>query len=249
MAGLGRKSQELSQRGIVEKHGYGWRAHFAHIRICEEKDTSIRGPLRDSRRKALADLKSMRECGTAAELVARAARLKDPNLPASVSNEVFLSTQRLSLCGLNVQYPWSRLLMLGRKKMEERKYALGHYQCFSEGEQLFLIETVGAGSTKGAIVDTEIGPPPSRAQVLGIITFAGATEFLDDRDFDSHRQDTLIEVDSPFDWWSSGARRFFGWVVLDVKAFKMPVSVGGRPRSMLGWTKPVELSFQFEVAE
>ena len=39
MAGLGRKSQELSQRGIVEKHGYGWRAHFAHIRICEEKDT------------------------------------------------------------------------------------------------------------------------------------------------------------------------------------------------------------------
>ena len=113
----------------------------------------------------------------------------------------------------------------------------------------FLIETVGAGSTKGAIVDTEIGPPPSRAQVLGIITFAGATEFLDDRDFDSHRQDTLIEVDSPFDWWSSGAKRFFGWVVLDVKAFKMPVSVGGRPRSMLGWTKPVELSFQFEVAE
>ena len=160
MQALGRKSQELSKRGLVEKHGYGWRAHFAHIRICEEKGTSskeksIRGPLRDSRRKALADLKSMRECGTAAELVARAARLKDLTLPSWVSNEA-LSTRHMSLCGLNVQYPWSRLLMLGCKTMEVRTYPLGQYRCFSEGQQMFLIETPGNRSAEGAMVPVEI---------------------------------------------------------------------------------------------
>ena len=129
----GRKSRPLCDCGSIQRHGHGWRAHLSRVHIDDER-RNIYGPLRDSKNKATADLNFIRDSATAGGAVERAGSLR---LPAHVGSSI----QRMSLCGLNVQYPWSRLIMAGRKTVEVRKYALGHYSCFSEGEQLFLIET------------------------------------------------------------------------------------------------------------
>ena len=205
----------------------------------DDERRNIYGPLRDSKKKAVADLNFIRDSATAGGAVEQAASLK---LPAGVQSSI----QHMSLCGLNIQYPWSRLIMAGRKTTEVRKFALGHYSCFSEGDQIFLIETLGRGSTEGAIVDVEVGPPPSEAQVLGVVTFAGCFEFRDYDDFHGHRQDTCIAGGSHFDWWSIDAESLFAWVVQDVNVFDRPVKVGQRRKSMLGWTRPVDLSFSFQ---
>ncbi|CAE7516076.1 unnamed protein product, partial [Symbiodinium natans] len=187
----------------------------------------------------MADLNFIRDSTTVGEAAARAAALK---VPAGVVS----SSETLCLCGLNVQYPWSRLLMAGRKTMEVRKYALGKYRCFSAGEQLFLIETLGSGSTQGAMVDIAMAPAPLKAQVLGVIVFAGSIEFENYDHFDAHRSDTLIEQGRFYDWGTSEPQTLFGWYVQHVRAFKRPVPMGHIRKSLLGWTKPVKLLVDFK---
>ena len=47
-------------------------------------------------------------------------------------------------------------------------------------------------------------------------------------------------------WWTSEPKTLFGWYVQHVRAFKRPVAVGHARKSMLGWTKPVELLVDFK---
>ncbi|CAE6960988.1 unnamed protein product [Symbiodinium natans] len=238
MSWRGTKSRPLGHRGSIQKHGGGWRAHFSNVVLCDDVQNII-GPLRESKKKAMADLNFIRDSTTVGEAAARAAALK---APAGVVS----SSETLCLCGLNVQYPWSRLLMAGRKTMEVRKYALGKYRCFSAGEQLFLIETLGSGSTQGAMVDIAMAPAPLKAQVLGVIVFAGSIEFENYDHFDAHRSDTLIEQGSFYDWGTSEPQTLFGWYVQHVRAFKRPVPMGHIRKSLLGWTKPVKLLVDFK---
>ena len=80
----------------------------------------------------------------------------------------------LSLRGINIQYPFSRLILFGVKTVEVRTYPLGDRNLGGDYEDLFLIETPGSRNLKGALVDRRypIGPPPSVAQVIGIVRFS-----------------------------------------------------------------------------
>ena len=156
MSPRGRTRQAFACRGNVQKHGRGFRVRF----WCGEIQN-----MRESKKKALADFQCLRQCSTSGDLVACAASLKAPASPPC-------SSQSLTLCGLNVQYPWSRLLMVQGDGCE---YALGKYRCFSAGEQLFFIETLGSGSTQGAMVDIAMVRAPLKAQVLGVIVLRAAS--------------------------------------------------------------------------
>ena len=72
----------------------------------------------------------------------------------------------MTLRGLNIQYPFSQLIMLGAKTIEARTYALGHRSIAHAGEEMFLIETPDSKRAKSAVVDDmPIGAPPDHAQV------------------------------------------------------------------------------------
>ena len=68
---------------------------------------------------------------------------------------------RLTLRGLNIQYPFSQLILAGAKTIEARSYPLGHRNIARPGERLFVIETPGPGDalTDGVV----LGPGPAEA--------------------------------------------------------------------------------------
>ena len=63
--------------------------------------------------------------------------------------------QKLTLRGINIQYPFSRLILSGVKSVEARRYPLGHRNLAHKNEDLFLIETHGTGDLKGVLMESE----------------------------------------------------------------------------------------------
>jgi hypothetical protein len=111
-----------------------------------------------------------------------------------------MNTNDKKLPGLNVQAPWARLLLEGKKTIETRTYPLPKKYC---DQDLWLIETPG-----------HLGK--FKARVIGIIRFSGskqyksATAFYDDSDLH------LIELSGKDYAWRSGVQRY-GWIVASVK--------------------------------
>jgi len=105
------------------------------------------------------------------------------------------------LPGINIQTPFSTLLLEGRKIVETRLYPLPRHYV---GKELYLIETPGC---KGKF----------KARIVGTIVFGESFEYQSKKqffdDFDSH----LVDQHSDFAWKDKSK---WGWPVLKVKKFK-----------------------------
>ena len=89
------------------------------------------------------------------------------------------SSQAVTLClrGLNIQWPFSQLILMGAKTEEVREYDLGHRKICEAKEETWIVETRGpsASSTANAISDDlELAPRPHAAQIVGTVSFDGA---------------------------------------------------------------------------
>ena len=81
----------------------------------------------------------------------------------------------LSLRGLNIQWPFSQLLLLGAKLEEVRTYDLGYRQICNRDEEAWIVETKGPptkAATNAIMGDLQIAPRPSAAQIVGTVSFA-----------------------------------------------------------------------------
>ena len=81
----------------------------------------------------------------------------------------------LSLRGLNIQWPFSQLLLLGAKLEEVRTYDLGYRQICNRDEEAWIVETKGPptkAATNAIVGDLQIAPRPSAAQIVGTVSFA-----------------------------------------------------------------------------
>lgn len=107
--------------------------------------------------------------------------------------------------GLNIQAPWSTLLIDGEKSVETRSYALPKKY---EGVELALIETPGKNRN-------------FKARIIGTITFSHSFEYPDSQtwadDYNRHK----VEEDSIFGWKENKSK--YGWVVSNIKKFEEPV--------------------------
>ena len=147
-------------------------------------------------------------------------------------------TLKLTLRGLNIQYPFSRLLMLGAKTVEARSYRLGHRNIVNAGEDMFLIETPGPKHVRGAVVnDLAVGEPPIHAQVVGTIAFSSSKPYIKLSEWTNDRHRHCIKEAGKHDWNGVGLR--YGWRVEKVQSFAKPVAAGsktqtgyGRPRAL-----------------
>jgi hypothetical protein len=103
--------------------------------------------------------------------------------------------------GINIQYPWSEMLINEEKCVETRSYPLPQKY---EGEELALIETPGRNGN-------------FKSRIIGIITFSHSfkypnkTTWLDD--YNRH----LVPEDSIFGW--DDKKDKYGWVVSKVVKF------------------------------
>ena len=105
----------------------------------------------------------------------------------------------IRLPGINIQQPWSQLLLSGEKAIETRTYRLPDKYV---GKPFWLVETPGLDRSHVATV-------------IGVITFGGAIEYLTKKqfadDFDRH----LVPVDHPLFGFRLN-RAKYGWTVLSV---------------------------------
>ncbi len=109
-------------------------------------------------------------------------------------------TTGTTLPGVNIQYPWSQLLLSGKKTVETRRYPLPLKYM---GRPLAVIETSGKAK------------PAFRARVIGVIVFSHSIEYQSYEEWDSDRGRHQVSSDDPTYKFKRGEKKF-GWVVKHV---------------------------------
>ncbi len=100
------------------------------------------------------------------------------------------------LPGLNIQAPWARLLIEGKKTIETRTYPLPEKY---RGQDLWLIETPGQLWK-------------FKARVIGVIRFSRSKLYSSSAEFYDDSDQHLIEpANKSFNWIPSKSK--FGWIV------------------------------------
>ena len=243
---------------------------------------TICGPKRQERCHAEADLKAMRarpRSEMAETLKALATGSKQPrHINATIkrpshSNESLSSvvhqpsdvadrmTQTLTLKGICVQYPFSRLMQsalddvnMRAKDIEVRSFpmapARGSQDFCHPYVKMFLIETLPQGPADVSRVASGdsgrewrgvIPPPPKRAQVIGALTFGECTEYDSKAAFREDAARHRILPGSKHDWDGTGRR--YAWEIIGTTLFWTPVPASSH--NMYGFQTPTTLTVQY----
>lgn len=104
------------------------------------------------------------------------------------------------MTGINIQSPWSNLLINGQKCVETRSYPLPQKY---EGEELALIETPGKKNN-------------FKARIIGTITFSHSFEYPDKEAWMEDECRHLVQNDDNDYGWKDDKPKY-GWVVSDIK--------------------------------
>jgi hypothetical protein len=116
-----------------------------------------------------------------------------------------------SIPGINIQWPWSVLLVSGQKTVETRSYPIpGHYI----GVELAVIETPGPHGMREAGID--------KARIIGTIVFDGFFQYQTKdtwmRDIKRH----CVPADDHLFAFRDGEPKW-GWTVAKVTSFAVPM--------------------------
>lgn len=111
--------------------------------------------------------------------------------------------------GLNIQWPWSRLILDGSKTIETRSYPIPEKYLNVE---LAIIETPGPHGKKAGI---------DGARIVGTIKFSGCFRYNEfeewAEDYDRH----CVPVNDPQYKFSNETEKW-GWIIKEVKGFRIP---------------------------
>ena len=152
----------------------------------------------------------------------------------------------LVLRGLNIEYPFSQLILAKRKDTEVRDYALGHRNLANPDEEMFLIETPPKNQASAAVDHIDLGPPPRRAQVVGTVSFSKSEQYKDRAAWDQDRQRHHIKPGSALDW-REGRGDKHAWRIHQVRRFQEPVPVSDHTQT--GYPTPKTLTARFAGIE
>ena len=114
------------------------------------------------------------------------------------------------MTGLNVQAPWSSLLINGLKSIETRSY---HIPTKYVNHPLYLVETPG-----------KLGK--FKARVIGTITFSGSFKYPNKTSWINDYAKHLVSQNDPFYSWNDKPK--YGWVVCSVNKFDEPLDISGK---------------------
>ena len=171
------------------------------------------------------------ELGITAPVPAAGGEVVDPGATLS---------QQLTLRGLNINWPFSQLLLLGAKTVEARRFPLGHRNIAHAGEELFLIETPPKCASAGVVSDHPVGPRPQAAQVVGTVIFSGSEAYADTSAWKRDREKHCIKEGAPhYDWTGEG--EMHAWHVGAVKRFAEPVPAGSKSQTGYGAPRTLDV--------
>ena len=107
------------------------------------------------------------------------------------------------MTGINIQYPFSEMLINGDKCVETRSYPLPEKY---EGEELALIETPGKSGE-------------FKSRIIGTITFSHSFKYPDENAWKDDYARHLVEIDDIDFGWKENKDKY-GWVVSNVTKFE-----------------------------
>ena len=109
------------------------------------------------------------------------------------------------MTGINIQAPWSYLLINGDKCVETRTYPIPEKY---EGEELALIETPGKDGD-------------FKARIIGTITFSHSFQYPDEQSWiDDYNRHKVDKQDKDYGWKKDKEK--WGWVVSNINKFDEP---------------------------
>jgi len=108
--------------------------------------------------------------------------------------------------GINIQYPWSSLLVNSHKCVETRSYPIPEKYI---GEPL-------------AIIETPVENGAFKARIIGIITFSHSFRYKDYSEWVDYYSRHKVEENDPYFSWNENKQKY-GWVVSNVTKFKKPI--------------------------
>jgi len=152
----------------------------------------------------------------------------------------------LSLPGLNINWPFSQLILAGLKTVEVRDYALGYRNIAKPDVEMWLVETpaIANAISKGWVLDggAAVAPRPTVAQIVGTVTFSRSDEYETLAAFQADRENHQIAKGASYDWGGKGERH--AWRVSAVRRLARPVPQPG-VKGTTGFTKnrPYTVSF------
>lgn len=117
--------------------------------------------------------------------------------------------------GLNIQYPWSRLILTGKKIVETRHYSLPEKHI---GKEIALIETPGPEGKKIGV----------ETKIIGIIIIEKCIKYKSKKEWQGDKKRHLVE-DGDKTYGYSEEKEKWGWVckvVCEVEP-QMPPKVRG----------------------
>ena len=126
------------------------------------------------------------------------------------------------MTGINIQTPWSELLINGVKSVETRSYPLPEKYV---GEELALIETPGRYGR-------------FKARIIGTITFSHSFKYPDQKAWQDDYNRHCVAVDDPIYNWKDDKPKY-GWVVSKVTKFDKPLDI--RKRRGIIFTSGIKL--------
>jgi len=110
------------------------------------------------------------------------------------------------MTGINIQAPWSNLLIDGSKSVETRSYPIPKKY---EGVELALIETPGKSKK-------------FKSRIIGTVTFSHSFKYPDIVSWkDDYNRHKVEEDDKNYGWKNNKPK--YGWVVSNISKFDEPV--------------------------
>ncbi len=106
-----------------------------------------------------------------------------------------------SIPGLNIQWPWSELLISGKKTVETRSYPIPEKYI---GQELAVIETPGPKGKKLAGIE--------KARIIGTITFKESYQYKSKSHWLKEKGKHLVNSDDPLYNYKSDKQKW-AWVV------------------------------------
>lgn len=107
------------------------------------------------------------------------------------------------MTGINIQWPFSEMLITKDKCVETRSYPLPEKY---EGEELALIETPGKSGD-------------FKSRIIGTITFSHSFKYPDENAWKDDYARHLVEIDDIDFGWKENKDKY-GWVVSNVTKFE-----------------------------
>ena len=119
--------------------------------------------------------------------------------------------QKVTLTGINIQFPISRLILAGEKVMETRTYPIPEQYV---KKRMYLVETPGKSGK-------------FRSRIVAYITFDRSFPYPDAAAFYNDLAKHCVSRDSPWAWVEK--KKKWGWPIISIMPLKYPRALTKRP--------------------